>query len=224
MAPLIIYDCDGVLVDSEVLANRVLTELLAKEGLEMSVEESIGTFTGKTLDGVIETAQNILSRALRKSFAADYQTALLATFESELRPIEGVAEAIRALGEPRCVASSSRPERLAVALRATGLALFFSGRVFSTVEVARPKPAPDIFLHAASRMAAVPADAIVIEDSVGGVLAGCAAGMRVIGFTGGGHIGPGHSDRLSSAGALRVIARMSDLPAAVRGLSASSNP
>jgi HAD superfamily hydrolase (TIGR01509 family) len=223
MAPLIIYDCDGVLVDSEVLANRVLTEMLAAEGVNLSVEEAIRAFTGKTLEGVITTASVMLARQLRPSFAADYQAALLARFEIELEAIDGAADAIRELGEPRCVASSSRPERLAVALRVTGLAELFAGRVFSAVEVKQPKPAPDIFLYAASRMGFGPDNAIVIEDSVGGVSAGRAAGMRVIGFTGGGHIGGGHADRLTEAGAHDVIGSMADLAASVSRLSASSS-
>lgn len=224
MPPLIIYDCDGVLVDSEVLANRVLVEALASEGLPLTVEESIRIFTGKTLDGVVETASSLLKRPLRSTFPVDYQAAILARFETELEPIAGAADAIRSLGEPRCVASSSRPERLEVALRATGLAPLFGANVFSTVEVERPKPAPDIFLHAAGRMGAEPTSAIVIEDSVGGVMAGRAAGMRVIGFTGGTHIGPGHAERLAAAGADVVIAAMTELPAAARRLSASSSP
>jgi HAD superfamily hydrolase (TIGR01509 family) len=224
MSPLIIYDCDGVLVDSEVLANRVLVDQLAGEGLRLTLEECISVFTGKTLDGVVDTAASLLARPLRDTFAADYQTALLTRFESELEPIAGVADAVRKLGEPRCVASSSRPERLEVALRVTGLAPLFQGCIFSAVEVERPKPAPDIFLHAARRMGRAPEEALVVEDSAGGVTAGRDAGMRVIGFTGGAHSAPGHAQRLTAAGAHLVIGAMSELPAAVGHLSACSSP
>jgi HAD superfamily hydrolase (TIGR01509 family) len=154
-------------------------------------------------------------RALPQDFAERMNRALFARFQTDLKPIAGVREAILALPHPRCVASSSIPERIALSLRVTGLADLFDN-IFSATQVARGKPAPDLFLHAAQQLGARPGECLVIEDSPAGVQAALAAGMRVIGFVGGGHCGPGHAEVLRRTGAPVVIERMTDLPAAVQ--------
>ena len=137
---------------------------------------------------------------------------VMAALREELRPMPGVAEALAEIQLPCCVASSSHPERIALALRTMGLDGFFGDHVFSATMVARGKPAPDLFLHAAAKMGADPARCVVIEDSPAGVQAGKAAGMRVIGFAGGSHCREGHSAKLRFAGAEHVLTSMAELP------------
>jgi HAD superfamily hydrolase (TIGR01509 family) len=140
---------------------------------------------------------------------------MLARLEVDLKPVAGVADALARIDVPRCVASSSDRARIQMTLRWTGLAAFFGDHIFSGVDVAQGKPAPDLFLLAAKAMGFAPADCIVIEDSTLGVQAGVAASMPVIGFTGGSHTDPGHASRLSAAGAGTIVTAMADLPAAL---------
>jgi HAD superfamily hydrolase (TIGR01509 family) len=210
---LLIFDCDGVLVDSEPLSCQIDADVLTGLGIPYTAAEIARDFVGVSLKDMI--ARIAAERGpLPEDLGERINRALFARFETDLRPVEGVREAILALPHRRCVASSSVPERIALSLRVTGLDDLFDD-IFSSVQVARGKPAPDLFLHAAARMGADPADCLVIEDSV--AVAGAAmaaAGMRVI-FTGGGHCGPGHGDRLRDAGAGIVVARMAELSAAV---------
>ena len=212
---LLIFDCDGVLVDSEQLRCRVDAEMLTECGVPYSAEDVARDFTGVSLKDQIARIEAERGIRLPDDFADRLNRALFARFETDLRPIPGVLDAILSLPFPRCVASSSIPARIALSLRVTGLADLFDA-VFSSTEVARGKPAPDLFLHAATRMDADPDDCIVIEDSVAGVQAARAAGMRVIGFTGGAHCGPDHGAALQAAGATAIIARMEQLPGTVR--------
>jgi HAD superfamily hydrolase (TIGR01509 family) len=214
---LLIFDCDGVLVDSEPLSCALDAELLTQCGVPYTAAEVARDFTGVSLKDQIARIEAERGVRLPDDFRERLNQALFARFETELKPVEGVRDAILALPLPRCVASSSAPERIALSLRVTGLAYLFD-HVFSSTQVARGKPAPDLFLHAASRMNARPEDCLVIEDSTAGVQAAVAAGMRVIGFTGGGHCGPDHADKLRQAGATMIVARMAELPAAVRSL------
>jgi HAD superfamily hydrolase (TIGR01509 family) len=166
----------------------------------------------KTMISRIEAERNC---RLPDDFGERLNSLLFARFETDLKPIEGVREAILSLPYPRCVASSSIPERIALSLRITGLSDLFDD-IFSSTQVPRGKPAPDLFLHAAKSMNARSEDCLVIEDSVAGVQAALAAGMRVIGFAGGGHCGPEHHETLRAAGAPIVIGSMADLPNAVQ--------
>ena len=210
---LLIFDCDGVLVDSEPLSCQIDADVLTGLGIPYTAAEIARDFVGVSLKDMI--ARIAAERGpLPEDLGERINRALFARFETDLRPVEGVREALLALPHRRCVASSSVPERIALSLRVTGLDDLFDD-IFSSVQVARGKPAPDLFLHAAARMGADSADCLVIEDSVAGVRAARAAGMRVIGFPGGGHCGPGHGDRLRDAGAGIVVARMAELPAAV---------
>ncbi len=179
---LIIFDCDGVLVDSEPIANRVLAEQLSVAGLSMSVPEVMARFVGKTRAGCLALATQLLGRALPDDFAQSWDAALFRALEREVRAIEGVSDVLDRLDIPYCVASNSTPTRVRVSLKAAGLLARFEDRIFSAAEVARPKPAPDLFLCAAQAMHAAPARTAVIEDTATGVQAGVAAGMTVFAY------------------------------------------
>ncbi|WP_414475039.1 HAD family hydrolase [Microvirga sp. M2] len=212
---LLIFDCDGVLVDSEPLASQVDADVLTALGLPYTADEITRQFVGKSMRDMIGRIEADHGCTLPGDFAERVNSALFARFETDLKPIAGVGEAIRSLSHPRCVASSSAPERIALSLRVTGLADLFDN-VFSATQVARGKPAPDLFLFAARQMGARPEECLVIEDSPAGVQAAVAAGMRVIGFTGGGHCGPGHAEQLRRAGAPVTISNMADLAITAR--------
>jgi HAD superfamily hydrolase (TIGR01509 family) len=211
---LLIFDCDGVLVDSEPLSCRIDAETLTECGVPYTAEEVARDFTGVSIKDQIARIEMERGIRLPDDFTERLNRTLFQRFETDLKPIDGVRDAILSLPFPRCVASSSIPERIALSLRVTGLADLFDN-IFSSAQVARGKPAPDLFLHAASRMNTLPEECLVIEDSIAGVQAARAAGMRVIGFVGGSHCGPGHAEKLRQAGAPVIIERMSDLPAAV---------
>ncbi|MCB8820330.1 HAD family hydrolase [Microvirga rosea] len=216
---LVIFDCDGVLVDSEALACRIDAEFLTALGFPYTVQDIITQFVGVSLKDMTARIEAAHNRALPADFGERINKTLFARFEEELQPIPSVRDAILALPYARCVASSSTHDRIALSLRVTGLADLFAN-VFSATEVRHGKPAPDLFLHAASRMGASAAECLVIEDSPSGVRAACAAGMKVIGFVGGGHCAPGHADKLRDAGAPVIIERMTELPEMVRRYAA----
>ena len=195
---LVIFDCDGVLIDSEPVANRVLSEQLALAGLHLPLDEVMAKFVGRTRKGCIDHATELLGRPLPGGFAEDWDIALFDALEREVQAIEGVTHLLRTLRLPYCVASNSSPERMLVSLKAAGLLPFFNARMFSANEVATPKPAPDLFLHAARSMKADPAHCVVIEDTPTGVRAGVAAGMRVLGYAAG---VPAQAEKLRAAGA-----------------------
>lgn len=211
---LLIFDCDGVLVDSEPLACQVDADVLNDLGLPYTANDIARQFVGKSMKDMIARIEADHARTLPKDLAERINRTLFTRFETDLQPIAGVREAILALPYPRCVASSSVPERIALSLRVTGLADLFEN-VFSATQVARGKPAPDLFLYAAHQMGAHAEQCIVIEDSPAGIQAALAANMRVIGFTGGGHCGPDHAEKLWQTGASTVIERMADLAGAV---------
>jgi HAD superfamily hydrolase (TIGR01509 family) len=216
---LLIFDCDGVLVDSEVLAHDTLREMMASLGRPMTMDEAVREFAGGSLADTVATVGRLLGRPLPADVGDKFGQLLLERFRHELKPMPGVRDAILALPYRRCVASSSTPERLRLSLEVTGLAPLFGEHVFSAVQVARGKPAPDLYLLAASTLGEPPGRCIVIEDTVRGVAAGRAAGARVVGFAGGGHATPALADDLRGAGAEVVITAMGELPAVVRRLA-----
>jgi HAD superfamily hydrolase (TIGR01509 family) len=207
---LIIFDCDGVLVDSEVLSCRCLCEALAGCGIEVGLEETLDLFLGRSLDAVLEHYQS-LGRSIPRQFPAELRAKVQETFRAALCPIEGIGSVLEGLKIPHCVASSSALDRVSLSLSLTGLARHFGDRLYTAQMVDRGKPAPDLFLYAARRMQADPARTLVIEDSVSGVRAAKAAGMAVWGFVGGSHYRSrdGRAS-LRDAGADRVFARMAD--------------
>jgi HAD superfamily hydrolase (TIGR01509 family) len=180
---LVIFDCDGVLVDSERLAVRTEVEVLAALGWPLSERDVVERFVGRSPAYMQAAIERQLGRPI--DFERLFMQRHEEVFERELRAVDGVTAVLDALEATICVASSGTPERIWRSLELVGLAERFEGRIFSASEVARGKPAPDLFLHAAAAMGAVPARCAVVEDSVPGVEAGCAAGMAVFAFAGG---------------------------------------
>ena len=203
---LVIFDCDGVLVDSEPLSNRILAERLTAIGLPTTTEGSIRDYMGRSWASCQALIEARLGRPLPDGFADGYHEELFAALRSELQPVKGVVAALDAISSPTCVASSGAHEKIRTSLGATGLLERFEGRIFSATDVEHGKPAPDLFLHAARTMGVEPAGCAVVEDSVYGVRAAVAAGMRAYGF-GGGLTAP---DLLAAEGAV-VFDRMIDL-------------
>ncbi|MCK0195837.1 HAD family hydrolase [Ancylobacter sp. 6x-1] len=185
---LVIFDCDGVLIDSEVISARALIAELAGHGVVVDLPFVARHFIGRAFPVILSDVAARFAVTLPPGFEEAYRTRLLAAFEAELEVMEGAAETVAALAVPFCLATSSSPARLARSLAISGLAPLFAGRSFTSSEVARGKPAPDLFLHAAARMGVDPAACLVVEDSAAGVEAGRRAGMRVWHFTGGSHM------------------------------------
>ena len=209
---LVIFDCDGVLIDSEPLSVRADVEALAECGLAVSEDEVLERYTGVSWADMVN---DLTARygPLPADLAERHRVKLRALFEAELSVIPGVGAVLDGLRCGACVASSGRPERLRHALSLVGLYDRFHPNIFSVADVALGKPAPDLFLYAAATMGVTPQRCIVVEDSLPGIAAAVAAGMTAIGFTGGGHCRPGHDSRLMAQGAAVVIERMEQLPA-----------
>lgn len=180
----VLFDCDGVLVDSEPIANRILAEMLTDAGLPYTAERSVERFVGRSMASCMKLIEEELGGPAPRGFAEEYQRRTFEAFLEELRPVPGVVNVLDGLRWPACVASSGDHDKLRTTLSRTGLYPRFQGRIFSATEVARGKPHPDLFLYAAERMGVEPHRCAVVEDSVYGVEAGCAAGMTVFGYTG----------------------------------------
>ena len=209
---LVIFDCDGVLVDSEPIINRAHAELLTACGYPITEHDLVERFCGMSDAEMLAIIERELGRALPLSYTERVGVMIENGFCRSLAAIEGVAEALEALRWPICVASSSTPEQIRRKLELTGLLdRFGQNNLFSAAMVARGKPAPDLFLYAAQRLGASPGRCLVIEDSPAGIEAACAAGMTAIGFCGGGHCGPEHRSRLHARGAALVIDDMHKL-------------
>jgi HAD superfamily hydrolase (TIGR01509 family) len=207
---LIIFDCDGVLVDSEMLSCRCLSEVLAAHGINLGLDQALDLFLGRSTTAVLEHYQ-ALGRSIPEQFSSELRAGVRAAFLTALQPIEGVGSVLEDLQIPHCVASSSDVDRVSFSLSLTGLARHFDSRLYTSQMVERGKPAPDLFLYAAERMQADPCRTLVIEDSMSGVTAGKAAGMTVWGFVGGSHYRSRDSKSLLyEAGADRVFGRMAD--------------
>jgi HAD superfamily hydrolase (TIGR01509 family) len=183
---LVIFDCDGVLVDSEVISNEVLAQALTAEGLPTTLAESRSRYQGLLLDDVVTLAEAQLGGALPGNFLKRYEQARSEAFRRELAPVPFAAEAVRRIDEAglaKCVASQGKLEKTKLSLELTGLRdLFAAEELFSAYSVPRGKPYPDLFLHAAATMQVEPSRSVVVEDSPSGVAAGVAAGMRVFGY------------------------------------------
>jgi HAD superfamily hydrolase (TIGR01509 family) len=186
LAPvLVIFDCDGVLVDSEPIAVRIDVMMLSEFGIEMSEAEVIERFVGRSPEVMVSAIEDHLGHRLPDGWEDRFRELRRAAFASELKPVSGIPEALARIPEPTCVASSSSPGSIRHKLELAGLYDRFAGRIFSASEVANGKPAPDLFLHAAARMGAVPSRCVVVEDSRYGVQAARAAGMDVLAYAGG---------------------------------------
>lgn len=209
----IIFDCDGVLVDSEPLSMRVLLETIAEAGAIINTEQGYERFLGKSLTSVTQILRKDYGIAVADSALEAMREKLYALFRKELQPIDGVADALRNIALPSCVASSSQIERVRLSLKVTGLAPFFGDHVFSASMVENGKPAPDLFLFAAREMRVEPSRCIVIEDSPAGVEAAQRAGMRVFAFLGGSHAqSPAHRRALERLDPTLIFDNMADLP------------
>ncbi|KQQ58448.1 HAD family hydrolase [Rhizobium sp. Leaf311] len=218
---LIIFDCDGVLVDSEIIAAQVESRLLTDAGYSISTEEMGERFSGMTWKNILLAVEREASIPLSASLLEKSEKLLDARLERDVKIIDGVKMALSRLTTPRCICSNSSSERLDMMLTKVGLKPYFDGHIYSAKDLGadRVKPKPDIFLHGAQQFNVSPDRVIVIEDSVHGITGARAAGMRVIGFTGASHTYPSHADRLTDAGAETVISRMQDLPATIQALS-----
>jgi HAD superfamily hydrolase (TIGR01509 family) len=208
---LVIFDCDGVLVDSEVIAIGVLAECLNEAGVMLNVEQTMAYGVGKGAAAVAAAIKNDFGITLPDNFFEDMGARIIAAYPGKLRPMVGILELLAALKLRRCVASNSPIERVRQALTTTGLMPYLEPHLYSAAMVARGKPAPDLFLHAAQQQGVRPERCLVIEDSLSGVVAAHAAGMAIIGFVGGGHCRPGHADAMRDAGCDEVFSRMRDI-------------
>jgi HAD superfamily hydrolase (TIGR01509 family) len=187
---LIIFDCDGVLIDSEIISARMLVEALADRGVQIDLPYVARHFLGRSYPVVMQTIRQDFGLDLPPGFEEDYRERLLEGFRQSLTIMPGVRAVLDGLGVPFCVATSSSPRRVEMSLTLVGLWQTVRNRTFTASDVARGKPAPDLFLHAAARMGADPARCLVIEDSLTGIQAARAAAMTVWRFTGGSHMGP----------------------------------
>ena len=206
---LVIFDCDGVLVDSETIANRIMAEAITATGIPMTYEECRARFVGGTLQRVIDTLEEWLGKPLPAGWKEAFEARRNAAFREELKPVPGIAaalEAIRASGTPICVASSGNLEKMNLTLGLTGLKTPFGGKLFSATMVSHGKPEPDLFLYAAEQMGQAPENCVVVEDSLLGVTAAMAAGMRVLAYA-----AEGDADALTAAGGL-PFTDMAELP------------
>ena len=219
---LIIFDCDGVLVDSEPISIGVLIDLVSKSGHEISADEAYERFLGKSMASICAMLGEDPGIDVTPGHLEAMRATLYSRFAEELQPIGGIAETLdrleRDLSLPRCVASSSQPERIALSLKVTGLLHRLEPHIFSATMVARGKPAPDLFLHAAGAMATAPDGCLVIEDSAAGIEAAKRAGMTVFAFTGGSHARhPTHLARIASLEPDLIFDNMRALPDLLAG-------
>lgn len=204
---LVIFDCDGVLVDSEAITNRVFGEMLNELGINVTLDDMFELFVGYSMAQCLQIISDRLGKMPPADFVENYYHRARVALEAELTAVPGVAEALDQIGLPYCVASSGAQEKMRMTLGITGLLSRFEGKMFSATEVARGKPAPDVFLHAAEKLGVRPAACLVIEDTPPGVAAGVAAGMTVYGYS-----AQTPAARLLAAGAHRTFDRMVELP------------
>jgi HAD superfamily hydrolase (TIGR01509 family) len=210
---LLICDCDGVLVDSEVLACRIDAEELAHRGFSgYPLEEVLRRFVGVSQVDMIAIIEDETGRSVGADFSATVSARVEERLRNELQALPGAGAALATLALPKCVASSSTPPKLDLALTVTGLKAHFAPHIFSSVLVERGKPEPDLFLYAARQFGVAAGRCCVIEDSVAGVTAARAAGMSAIGFVGGSHCSAEHGGRLASLGAAAIARQWDDVP------------
>jgi HAD superfamily hydrolase (TIGR01509 family) len=209
---LVIFDCDGVLVDSEVISCRAHAATLTQYGYPITPDQVLDRFLGISDREARLCIEAEIGRKLPDDFEALMNRAALDRYARDLRAISHVDGAIDAIGLPKCIASSGTPEKIRHGLTCAGLFDRLAPHIFSATQVSRGKPAPDLFLFAAEQMQSPPGRCLVVEDSVPGVTGARAAGMTVLGFHGGGHCRPGHDATLRAAGAQRTFDDMRQLP------------
>jgi HAD superfamily hydrolase (TIGR01509 family) len=218
---IFLFDCDGVLVDSEIVAASVDVAILASVGYQISTEDIIHRYAGLTFQAMVAIIAKEKGRTFPKDIFEKQQSELDRRLMRETKPVVGAVDILSKITGPRGVCSNSTNDRLRITLGGAGLIEAFEPHIYSAVEVGdrQPKPAPNVYVYAAQRFGVEPKDCIVIEDTVFGVAAAKAAGARVVGFTGASHSWPGHADVLTEAGAETVINRFRDLPAVAEALA-----
>lgn len=208
---LIIFDCDGVLVDSERLTNQVFVDMLAILGINITLQDVMDNYVGIPLQDGIAMLEERYQFKLPEDFIVQFNQQSMSLLERDLQPVLGIKEVVAKLQAPFCVASNSRTEKVRAMLKITGLFDRFNGKIFTASQVKRPKPAPDVYLYAASAFDVSPADCLVIEDTSIGVSAAMAAGMTVFGYA-----AQTSAARLLDAGAHAVFADMKNLPILIK--------
>ena len=203
----VIFDCDGVLVDSETLGNRVLAEMITDIGFPLSPEDAVQQFKGGKLADCLAVVETQMGQKLPADFATLVRAQMAEVFQTELQAVHGVREALEAIPLRKCVASNGPEEKMALTLKITDLARYFEGRIYSAYTVGVWKPEPDLYLYAAKQMGVSPEDCVVVEDSHLGVQAAVAAGIPVLGYAD--HSSP---DELEALGA-QTFRSMQELPA-----------
>jgi len=211
---LVIFDCDGVLVDSELITNRVFAQMLNELGMALTLEDMFERFVGRSMPQCLDIITKLLGHSVPPQFVAEYQTRSAAALRSELKAVPDIEMVLATIGTPYCVASSGTHEKMQTTLGITGLLPRFRGKMYSVTEVAQSKPFPDVFLYAARQQGVMPAHCAVIEDTPTGVSAGVAAGMTVFGYCA---LTP--KLRLIEAGAHHTFERMRDLLGLIAGTS-----
>jgi HAD superfamily hydrolase (TIGR01509 family) len=217
---LYLFDCDGVLVDSEIIAAEVNAELFTKAGVPFTAEDIIHRYGGLTFRGIVELVEKEKGLKMPEDLIDRNRTMIEERLARDLKAIAGLEAIVDHLDGDRCVCSNSSSARMRLTLGKTGLYDIFAPHIYSAIEVGdrQPKPSPNVFLYAAEQFDMPPSNCIVIEDTLFGIAAAREAGMRVIGFTGGAHTWPGHADVLTEAGAETVIKRFADLPRVAQAL------
>jgi HAD superfamily hydrolase (TIGR01509 family) len=211
---LVIFDCDGVLVDSELITNRIFAGMLNEMGIPVSLDDVFEQFVGRSMPQCLELTAGLLGRPVPDGFLPEFQARTAAALKSELKAVPDIEEVLATMGIPFCVASSGTHEKMHTTLGVTGLLPKFQGKMYSVTEVAKSKPAPDVFLYAARQSGVDASVCAVIEDTPTGVRAGVAAGMTVFGYCA---LTP--QQRLIAAGAHYTFECMRDLPELIRRCS-----
>ena len=215
---LVMLDCDGVLIDSEIIAAQVESERLTAWGYEIGPEGYIQRFTGMSEEGIVAVVEKETGRSMPDDYASEVRAEIFERVTTGVDAIAGAVAMVTALPYPVCVCSNSGSDYLRAALQRVGLWDTLGEHVYSARELGAAKPDPKVFLHAAAAFGVDPGRSLVVEDSVHGVEAGVAAGARVIGFTGGAHSYRGHADALTDAGATTVVARHAEIVPTMRAL------
>jgi HAD superfamily hydrolase (TIGR01509 family) len=208
----LIFDFDGVIADSEAIANTVLAEAVTDLGHSTTLDQALGRYSGRRWDEVVAEIEVATGRPLPPDFSGELKRATLERFRTDLKEVSGAANFIRRFSHiPRCIASSSSLDRLQLCLSVLALEAEFGSHVFSADMVARGKPHPDIFLFAADRLSVKPEECLVVEDSAGGIRAAVAAGMTAVGLCAASHVREGHHFKLKDAGAVHLADSWSDV-------------
>lgn len=216
---LLVFDFDGVVADTEVISNGVLADALCELGLPTTLDDALGTYAGKGWRECADLIESALGKKLPDDFASRREARIMERLSVDLEAVEGVRAFLEEFRDlARCIASSSSPAWLGLCLERLALRSYFGEHVYSVAQVARPKPHPDIFLHAAKERGIAPEHVVVLEDSPTGVKAGVAAGMTTIGICAAKHVRPGHPERLRAAGAHVVVSSYEDVARMLRSM------